>query len=249
MSALPSELVIVPPPLPQSSRLSEDEVRERLKLCEDPNVVDEIYEFGKILGQEVIDQIKVLESKATSFAAYGAAIVTLLVSSSSTWSNLGNQWSPWIAVCVGICGLVCTCLAVGAMSLKKFECISEDEWLKRECLGKITTLKRYRILTMWGTIESHGNVQREKAAKVRKAEVWLTGSVIYLVYLLLHIAFVRSLSDHFWIAVGQCAIHNPLGIPGWQRLLSSPGVLGGLLSSLILGLTLILIFWRSQRLI
>ncbi len=79
-----------------TSRLSEEEVRERLKLCEDPKIVDEIYSFGQTLQKETIDQIHILESKATSFAAYGAAVVTLLVSSSSIWSGLRNRWSAWI---------------------------------------------------------------------------------------------------------------------------------------------------------
>jgi hypothetical protein len=139
------------------------------------------------------------------------------------------------------------------MSLKEFECISEDEWLKRECLSKIETLKRYRILTIWGTIASHGKVQEDKAAKLQRAQVWLTGAVIYLVYLLIHIALVRSLNDSLqdnsWIAFRQCMINNPLGIPCWQNLLCSPSPLIGLVGALVLGLTLVLIFRYSRRLV
>lgn len=236
-----------------TSRLSEDEVRERLKLCEDPEIVDEIYTFGQALEKETIDQIHTLESKATSFAAYGAAIVTLLVSSSSVWSGLGNRWSAWIAVFAGVCGLMCTYFSVRAMSLTEFECISEDEWLKRECLSKIEMLKRYRVLTIWGTIASHGKVQKDKAANLQRAQVWLTGAVIYLVYLLLHIAFVRSFlnsfESNFWVALRQCVIHNPLGIACWQNFLCSPGALSSLVGALVLGLTMALVFWYSRRLV
>jgi hypothetical protein len=235
------------------STLSEEEVRERLKLCEDPEIVNEIYNFGQTLEKEVIDQIRTLESKATSFAAYGAAIVTLLVSSSSIWSGLGNRWSAWIAVFASVCGLMCTYFSVRAMSLKAFECISEDEWLKRECLSKIEMLKRYRILTIWGTIASHSRVQEDKAKQLQRAQVWLIGAVVYLVYLLLHIAFVRSFLDsfecNFWVALRQCVIHNPPGIACWQNLLCSPCALSGLVGALILGLTMILVFRYSRRLI
>lgn len=235
-----------------ASRLSEEEVRERLKLCEDPEIVDEIYNFGQTLEKETIDQIHILESKATSFAAYGAAIVTFLVSGSSVWSGLGNRWSAWIAVFAGVCGLMCTYFSVRAMSLREFECISEDEWLKRECLSRIETLKRYRILTIWGTISSHSRVQKDKAEKLQRAQVWLTGAVIYLVYLLLHVAFVRSFLDSFegdlWVALRQCVIHNHLGIACWQNLLCSPGALSTLAGALVLGLTMVLIFWYSRRL-
>jgi hypothetical protein len=234
-----------------NTRLSEEEVLERLKLCEDPAIVDEVYTFGQTLEKETIDQIRTVESKATSFAAYGAAIVTLLVSSSSIWSGLGNRWSAWIAVFAGVCGLLCTYFSVRAMSLKEFECISEDEWLKPECLSKIEMLKKYRILTIWGTISSHGRVQDDKAKNLQRAQVWLTGAVIYLVYLLLHVAFFRSFDDvlkaNSWIALRQFVINNPLGIASWQNLLCSPGALSGLCGALILGLTLALLVWYSRR--
>jgi hypothetical protein len=119
--------------------------------------------------------------------------------------------------------------------------------LKTECLTKLHTLKRYRILTLWGTIRSHGKVQREKAVELQRAQVWLMGSVTFLFYLLLHVAFVRSLSGDFWIALGQSSVHNPLGIPGWQNLLNSSGLLGGLACGSVLGLTLALVGRYSIR--
>jgi hypothetical protein len=233
-----------------TSRLSEQEVRERLRLCEDSKIVDEVYSFGQTLRKEVVEQIRVQESKATYFAAYGAAIVTLLVSSSSTWSGLGNQWTLWIAFCAGACGLICTYFSVRVISPKKVECISEDEWLKSECFSQIDTLKRYRILTLWETIDSHDVAQREKATTLRRAQVWLTGSIVFLVYLLLHVAFLRTFSNKFWLALGQFGggIRNYSGIQGWQSLFSSPGVLGGLICALILGLTFAFFIWHSLRL-
>jgi hypothetical protein len=233
----------------QTSQLSENEVRARLKLCEAPEVVDEVYSFGQILQKETVEHIRTVESKATSFAAYGAAIVTLLVSSSSTWSQLGNRWTACIAVFAGICALICTVFSVQAISLKRYECISEDEWLKSECFSRIYTLKRYRILTLWGTIHYHAKAQKEKAARLQSAQVWLTGSVVYLVYLLLHVAFVLNLSKDFWIAVGKFSsgIGDPLGIPGWQGFTSSPSSFGGWLCGLILGLTFVTLIWRGRR--
>jgi hypothetical protein len=222
-----------------NTRLSEDEVRERLILCENnPDVVNELYDFGKNLGSEVNERIRAVESKAVSFAAYGAAIVTLLVSSISVWSKVGNQWSPWISACAGICGLLCTYFAVRVLTLREYEWTSEDEWLKLECLSNIETLKRYRILTMWGTIHSHGKAQSKKARELQRAEVWLTGSVVYLLFLLFHAVFL-SFEANFWIPLWQrCVVKSPLGIPSWEHC-------GGFVCFLILGLTLVLILRRA----
>lgn len=100
--------------------------------------------------------------------------------------------------------------------------------------------------------EDDGKVQEDKAVKLQCAQVWLTGAVIYLVYLLLHVALVRSFNnsveENSWIALGQCVIRNPLWITCWQNLLSSPSVLSGLFGTLLLGLTMALIVWYSRRL-
>jgi hypothetical protein len=232
-------------PEPTAVRLSEGEVRERLRLCEDPEIVDELYDFGQDLLKEVNDRIRALESKAVSFAAYGAAIVTLLVSSSSTWSRLGNRGSAWISICAGVCGLMCTSFSIRVLSLREFEWTSEDEWLKTECLTKINTLKRYRILTMWGVIHSHGKNHEEKARDIQRAQIWLTGSVIFLLYLLVQVTLLVNLGDKGWISWWK-AIKSPLSISRWQNLLSCPGTLEGLAWAFVLGLTLILIYRRTR---
>src|ERR1017187_1491880 len=220
--------------------LSEEEVRQRLSLCDgNSDVVNELYDFGQTLGAEVIDRIRAVESKATSFAAYGAAIVTFLVTSVAIWSRLGNQWSPWISVCAGFCGLMCTYFSLRVLALREYEWISEDDWLKTECLSNLNTLKQYRILTMWGVIHSHGKIRSQKARELRRAQIWLAGSVVYLVYLLLHVAFLRSFDNSYWmIPLWHRVVPGCFGVPGWEHC----GGCGGLL---ILGLTLAFIIRRA----
>ena len=89
-----------------NARLTEEQVNERLNLCSDIAIVDELYEQGKTLVKATIERIRSLESKAMTFVIYGSAIVTLLPSSSKSWSKLGNQWSSWIAFTTRVsCGL------------------------------------------------------------------------------------------------------------------------------------------------
>jgi hypothetical protein len=222
----------------RSPQLTEEEVRERLGLTNDPVIIDDLYNFGQKLEKSAIEHIQIVESKAISFAAYGAAIVTLLVSSSSSWARLGNQWTLWIAFCAGASAVICTYFSIQALLLKQFDYISQDEWLNAECLSDIDKLKRYRILTLWGTIDSHDKIHSTKATALQHAEVWLAGSVIFLVYLLLHIACVR-------IGLWQSMVKDFAGIPGWQVLTSSTSA--GLLCGLVLGLTfIVLIFSRSR---
>jgi hypothetical protein len=220
-----------------TARLSESQVRERLQKCRS-ELVDDAYSFGQTLSREAVDNVRMTESKATYMAAYGAAIVSLLVSSSSAWTRIGNQWTPWYGFLAGLSGLLCTVMAIRALSPSEYECVSEDEWLKEECMTMgIENLKRYRILTLWRTIDSHGAVQAQKANHLLCSQMWLKASGAYLAVFLVHIAYVRSFSGTLWHIVQD----HSLGVSGWQGFLSSPRLLGGLGFFLTAGLVLLLV--------
>ena len=130
---------------------------------------------------------------------------------------------------------MCTCFSVRVLWLTKYEWISEDEWLKAECLSTVDSLKQYRILTIWGTIHSHDRIHSEKARReLQRAQIWLTGAVVYLFYLLFNIAFMRSfagmIEGHSWIPLGD----NFINFWRWGFLL------------FILGLTFIFFIRRTS---
>lgn len=233
--------------VPGNYRLTEDQVRERLHLCESPEIVEELYSYGRALIVENLERIRSIESKAVSFAAYGSAIVTILVSSSKSWSKLGNQWSPWLAFYAALCGLMCTCFCVGALSLRKYEVTSQDEWLETECLSKsVHFLKRYRILTMWGLLDSYIEAQGQKANKLQSAQVWLTGSVGYLVLILIQLAFLHASSNLHRLSLWQRVVHCDLWSSLWQNFACSTGILSDWGGILALGLPLVLIIWGAR---
>jgi hypothetical protein len=232
-----------------STRLSEEQVRERLVLCENAEVLDEIYEFGIGLSKEINDQIKSIESKAISIAAYGAAIASLLVTSSSTWIKLGTQQVLSAAVCAALCGGICTAFAVRVLKLQSFDTISEDEWLKAECFANIERLKKYRVLTLWGVIDSHIDAQARKAKLLLRAEVWLTGSVAFLVLFLGLLATrVIVLNNPFWISLGKALTKYLLGIPRGYLVASVLGLLRTWFSALLCGIGLVVLIRRTRRL-
>jgi hypothetical protein len=128
---------------------------------------------------------------------------------------------------------------------------SEDEWLKTECLTQsILSLKQYRILTMWGTLESYIDAQITKSKRLKSSESWLIGSVGYLVLLLFQLAFLRpTRNDAHRVSLWQGAVHHYLWIASWpivadgNRLL---GMLGDWSGVLALGLPLLLIYRFSR---
>lgn len=223
-----------------SPRMTEKQVRERVSRITDLAVMNEIYSLGQAIANEIIGSIRVLESKATLFAAYGTAIVTLLVSSSSTWNNLGNHFTSWISVCAGLSALACTVFSVKALTLKTYKIISQEEWLESECLQSELKLKQYHVLTIWSTMESRLDIQLRKLRELRIAQQWLRVSVAIMAFLLFQIAFVNSyrLAQ---ISNGD-RVSNVLGMQLRQIIGGHDGALGGLACALILGLILALVF-------
>jgi len=176
-----------------TNRLSEPEVRERLKLCADPMVIDEIYSFGQMMLHETVETTRVLDSKAASMAAYGGAIVTLLVSTSSGWVGFGNNLTLGFASLAAICSFSAAIFAVKAMALQDFQWLGEREWLEENCLSGVDKLKKYRVLTIWGAMDSHKDAHRSKVELLQKSQNWLSGSVSFVLLLLLHIGWVQGL--------------------------------------------------------
>jgi hypothetical protein len=153
--------------------------------------MDDVYAFGQKLADEALERVRSVEHKATLFAAYGTGIVTLLVSTFSTWANSGNRHTLWIALCASACAALCTYYAVDVLRLRQGNFTSEAEWMNGECLNDIVTLKKYRILTLWGAIDSRFRQQRYQATALLRAEFSLTFSGLFLVYLLVHLASLQ----------------------------------------------------------
>ncbi len=222
-------------------RLSDAQVRERLYLCTDPAIADEVYELGVTLTSEAADRIKAIEAKGTAFAAYGTATVTLLVSSAATWGKLGNEFTPWIGAFAGLSALGCTFWAVQAVRLRRLKETSPEDWLKADALVDAATLKLFRVLTLSKVLDSRIVAQGEKAAAVKRGQEWLVGAVAFLVFLLIQVACVRFYSVAYprFLNVHQ----------GWRGQFPWNGI--SLLASwgggLLCGRGLAWLLWRSRR--
>lgn len=191
--------------------------------------------------KDAIDRIRALENRATSFAAYGLAVVTLLSSQAPSLARAGNQWTSLTALAASFCGIACMYFSIKVLSVRNIEIDSQDEWLKKECLsGPLVDLKKFRIRMTWRSLTSRLAANQEKSRALRKAETWLIGAALYSVCLLIHLLCLRALSYGLreWLI---SAVPNDLAIQTWPRILS------GLCNFLILGLIFIPVFRRARR--
>jgi len=176
-----------------------------LGLCSDPQVVDELYTFGQMMLRETIANTRALDSKAASLAAYGGAIITLLVSTSGAWTKVGNAFTMLLGAAAGISAFSASAFAAMAMALRDFDWISQNEWLKKECLSvkhetALTRLKGYRVMTIWGAMDSHKDADAAKVDRLKQSQRWLAISVFFVLLILLHIGLVQGPDQPFWAA-------------------------------------------------
>jgi len=226
-------------------RISEKQARERLSRIVEPTVLSEVYALGQSITNEVVGSIRVLETKATLFAAYGTGIATLLVSSYAAWSSLGDQITPWIGACAGLTALLCTLFSVKALTLKTYKIVSQEEWLEPYCLQSEINFKKYHILTTWDAMGSRLDVQRQKLRELRTAQQWLKVTTAALVFLLFQLALLRAFRFAQFFNVGS-SISNILGMQRWQFILRHGTALGVLVCGLVLWLIWFLIFRRNR---
>ena len=151
--------------------LDESEVTQRLMACKDkPEIVDELYAFGNSFVSQVVDDVRHIDLKAGSLAAYCGAIITLLVSTQGSWSAMANGYVYLSVILSGMAALAGAILSLSVLALRKFEWFSQNEWLETSCFENLTKLKRYRVLTMSGVITSYRTAHLIKARRLLKAQ-------------------------------------------------------------------------------
>jgi hypothetical protein len=175
-----------------SGRLTETQVRARLSECENADVINELYSFGQFLLAETLKSTKDIDTKATSMATYGSALITVTVATSQYWITTGVLSAIFASICA-ITALGGTIFAVLAIRLTEFEWLSEREWLQDSCFSAVGKLKKYRILTMWGVMDSHKKVYATKVVNVALSQRWLSIAVLTVFLLLLNVVRRRYL--------------------------------------------------------
>src|SRR5882762_5242795 len=110
------------------SRLTESDVREILASYKDTAVTDELYRFGQVMVEKALERFKGLDTKATAIAAYSIGIITLLVSTQTTWARTLQAWAI-LPVFSGLNAFLSAACAVSALWLRKTEWFSQYEWL------------------------------------------------------------------------------------------------------------------------
>lgn len=152
------------------NRLTEAEVKRRLAACESADCVDELYSFGLMMVNESLDTLHRLDAKAYAIAGYSGATLTALLSVAAFSEKLGpGVTQPVGLVLAALCALAAAGFSLTAIRFRPVDWFSPNDWLRGDCLGDPSFLRRYHILCMYGVQQSQRNRAFEKIRQIKWA--------------------------------------------------------------------------------
>jgi hypothetical protein len=176
------------------------DVKQRIKGA-NSDVVDELYSFGEKLVSDAVDRLAKCDGKASALAAYSGALITLTMSTSTSWSKYLDKLSLAAVILAGLLFVASAWLAVGSTHPQPTEWYSDNDWLRSECLQTREQLKQYRVLTMWRILRSHQQAFRSKTKRIRSAVFALKIAFLLLVFAFLEVAWRYAPLKNLWIRI------------------------------------------------
>src|SRR5260370_27001774 len=144
------------------TQLTEQDVRKRLAVYQDPSVTDELYAFGQMLIHDAVERLSKSDTKAGAIAAYSGGLIALLVATSPSWAIHLKSWHALLPLTAVLSLFLSAIFAVSSISPRKTEWHSTNEWMKEECLTTGERMRRYNLLTMWGSYDSLNRAYEDK---------------------------------------------------------------------------------------
>src|SRR2546421_3798139 len=104
----------------QTAILTEKQVLDRLRSVDKSDVTDELYGFGRMMVDDVLDRLKSIETKGTWIAAYSIGLITILVSIQAKWPGAFNSWAVSAMALSAAVAFAAAATAASALSLKGY---------------------------------------------------------------------------------------------------------------------------------
>jgi hypothetical protein len=156
-----------------------DEVLGYLNTDLPPETVSQLYEFGKLM----LDQIRGLrtsyDSKLTSCLGWGTATVAVMLAGITNW--IGPGWAHTLASAGTAFAILSVIAAMfGLKSFAGLEWPSEKDWFQSDYFQWPDRLKRHHIVTMLGAHQSYSRRMQRKGYALMLAEYFLVSSALLL---------------------------------------------------------------------
>jgi hypothetical protein len=161
-----------------TNNLSKAEVRDLIYSYEKPEVTNQLYDFGKMLLEEVQSRSSRINSQSVSVLGWSTAILAFLFAGIDRFSG----GSRYFSLCSAVFALAAMRFSVNALRTRPdWSWPSDVSWIHKTGLLQEDELKRYHIRVIHDVRSGRVAIVNAKARSVLRAEVLLILSAAALV--------------------------------------------------------------------
>ena len=157
-----------------------EEIKRLLEGTQNQELVDELFEFGQLLLDEVQQRTAQLDTKLISLLGWTAAILAFLLVGDASWLESAYR-SPATAILMllatfcSICAVVCSFLGV---KTAVFRSPSESDWFQTDLFDNVLDLKKQHLRSMLDAHQSSNQINAQKGNRAREAQWFLAASAL-----------------------------------------------------------------------
>ena len=129
--------------------------------------VDQFYEFGVFLGEEIRERIAHLDSKLANILGWSGAILAFLLFDARTPPAGATRVLLVLAATAAICAFA---LSAAAVKTKMYPSPSESDWFKSELWDEPGNLRKFHTACLLTYHQQNAILLAPKATRLRRAE-------------------------------------------------------------------------------
>lgn len=151
--------------------LSREEVKALVYSYEKPEVTNQLFEFGKMLLEEVEDRSRRINSQSVTVLGWSMAIIAFLVSGIN---RAPTGISGYFALGSAIAALIAMVFSSNALRTRpNWGLPSDKSWIHGSALVQEDELKRYHIRVIYDVMKGNVPLVNSKSRSIYIAEVSL----------------------------------------------------------------------------
>jgi hypothetical protein len=157
------------------------EIEQLLLANKYEELTEELFSFGQLLLDEVQQRTAQLDTKLVSLLGWNAAILAFLLVGDASWAGSAQKTS----IATTIMMLLATLSSLGAVACSflgvktaVFQFSSEKDWFQTSLFNDVLKLKKFHLISMLETHQSHSRLNERKGQRAHQAEWLLAASAI-----------------------------------------------------------------------
>jgi hypothetical protein len=149
---------------PNTHDIEIEQAKERLRLVDDPKVIDQLYSFGERLLSEARERSVRIESKAFNVLTWSIAIVAFIFSQVNSATK--TITSAKILLTAAVLSIVALAFSYCVIKSRNNSTCSDEDWMRKDCLDSPDDLKMFHV-------RSIHKVRHESLIVSDRKSIWL----------------------------------------------------------------------------